>query len=93
MGCIISPSLYIFVCVCVCITDGDELDSDEESGKDWSDLEEEARKGKSTRLPIPTLPSDQIIQAISKSLFNTGLGSGLSLWVSFFSVPSCDYSN
>jgi len=35
------PSLY---CIQL-LTGSEELDSDEESGKDWSDLEEEARKG------------------------------------------------
>ena len=36
------------ICVCVCVSESEEeeLGSSEESGKDWDELEEEARKGK-----------------------------------------------
>lgn len=37
------------MCVCVYISDySASLGSEEESGKDWDELEEEARKGEST---------------------------------------------
>lgn len=49
-------SQSVLLYCCDISTEGDELDSDEESGKDWSDLEEEARKGSKYHSPSPPHP-------------------------------------